>query len=174
MRHARRVLCFGATGSGKSTLAAALADRLDLPLVLVDDLCWEPGWVQPPRAELDARVLPALDEPAYVIDSVYGFHNVCALERVDVVVGLDYPRATSMRRLLARTAGRILTRELVCNGNVETLRRALSRDSIMAWHVKSWASKRARMRTWHADPSAPPTVLLRRPRDADALLASLG
>lgn len=173
VRRARRILCFGVTGSGKSTLAAALSKRLDLPLVLVDELCWEPGWVQRPREELDARILPALDRPAYVIDSVYGFHNDVALERVDVVVALDYPRATSLSRLVRRTARRIRTREPVCNGNVETLPRALSRDSIVAWHMRSWRSKRERMRRWHADADAPPVVLLARPADAEGLLAAL-
>ena len=173
VRRARRILCFGATGSGKSTMAAALAERLRLPLTLVDDLCWEPGWVQPPREELDRRIVPVLESDAYVIDSVYRFHNDLALERVDVIVGLDYPRATSLARLVRRTWRRIRTRERVCNGNVETLRLAFARDSIIVWHFRSWASKRERMRRWHADASAPPVLLLARPGDADALLAQL-
>ncbi|WP_405216071.1 hypothetical protein [Agrococcus sp. Ld7] len=110
VRRARRILCFGAAGSGKSTMAVQLGERLGLPVVLVDDLCWEPGWVQPPRDELDRRVLPVLDREAYVIDSVYRFHNAAALERVDAIVGLDYPRATSLARLVRRTARRIRTR----------------------------------------------------------------
>ncbi|SFS01905.1 Adenylate kinase [Agrococcus baldri] len=173
VRRARRILCFGATGSGKSTMAAALGERLGLPVVLVDDLCWEPGWVQPPRDELDRRILPVLDREAYVIDSVYRFHNAAALERVDAIVGLDYPRATSLARLVRRTARRIRTREPVCNGNRETVRLALSSDSILWWHFRSWRSKRERIRQWHADASAPPLLLLPRPADADRLLAQL-
>ncbi len=174
MRAASRVLCFGVTGSGKSTLAAALAERLDLPLVLIDELCWEPGWVQPPRDELDRRILPVLERDAYVLDSVYGIHNHLALERVDVIVALDYPRLTSFARLLRRSAQRIRTREAVCNGNVETLGRTLARDSILWWHIRSWRSKRERIRRWHADASAPPVLVLPMPRDAEALLAQLG
>jgi adenylate kinase family enzyme len=173
VRRARRVLCFGAPGSGKSTLGAALADRLDLPAVSIDDLCWEPGWVQPPRAELDARVLPVLERESYVIDSVYRFHNAAALERVDVIVGLDYPRLVSLSRLLRRTWRRLRTRERVCNGNVESLRVVVSRDSIIVWHFRSWPSKRERMRAWHADPSAPPVLLLRTTADADRLLDAI-
>lgn len=173
VRRARRVLCFGATGSGKSTLATALAERLGLPVVLMDELCWDPGWVQPPRAELDARVLPVLDREAYVADTVYGIHNRAALERVDVIVGLDYPRLVSLGRLVRRTARRLRTRERVCNGNVETLRLVLARDSIIVWHFRSWRSKRERMRAWRADAAAPPVLLLRTPADADRLLVAL-
>ncbi|GAA1421542.1 adenylate kinase [Agrococcus citreus] len=173
VRRARRVLCFGVTGSGKSTMALALGERLGLPVTLMDELCWQPGWVQRSREEIDASVLPILASDAYVLDTVYGFHNQQALEHVDVIIGLDYPRAVSLARLVRRTWRRIRTRELVCNGNVETLRLALAKDSVIVWHFRSWRSKRERMRAWHADTSAPPVLLLSRPADADRLLRDL-
>lgn len=155
-------------------MAVALGERLGLPVTHVDDLCWSPGWVQRSREEIDAKVLPVLAGDAFVIDSVYRFHNAHALARVDVVVGLDYARAVSLTRLVRRTWRRIRSRELVCNGNVETLRLALARDSIIVWHFRSWRSKRERMRRWHADASLPPVLLLARPADADRLVAELG
>jgi adenylate kinase family enzyme len=173
VRGAHRILCFGATGSGKSTMAAALAEILALPLTLVDDLCWGRGWVQTPIELQDARIVPVLESDAFVIDSVYRRHNVIALANVDVVVALDYPRLVSLARLVRRTTRRIRTRELVCNGNVETVGRALARDSILWWHFRSWRSKRGRMRAWHADAALPPVLLLRRPREAVALLEAL-
>ncbi len=173
VRGAHRILCFGATGSGKSTMAAALAEILGLPLTLVDDLCWEPDWVQTPIELQDARIVPVLQRPAFVIDSVYRRHNAIALANVDVVVALDYSRLVSLARLVRRTIRRIRTRELVCNGNVETVGRALARDSIFWWHFRSWRGKRERMRSWHADVDLPPVLLLRRTHDADALLEEL-
>lgn len=173
VRRARRILVFGATGSGKSTLALALGRRRGLPVTLVDDLAWDRVWVQVPRPELDARLLPRYSAPRWVIDTVYGVHREHALGRADVVIGLDYPRRGSLRRLVRRTARRILTREPCCNGNIETLPRALSRDSIIAWHVRSWRGKRSTMRAWAAAPDGPPVLLLDRPRDAEILLAAL-
>ena len=173
LRAARRILCFGATGAGKSTMASELSRVLGLPLVLVDDLCWEANWVQTSVEVQDERIIGALHGDSYVIDSVYRRHNVIALDRVDVIVALDYPRMVSLARLIQRTARRIRTRELVCNGNIETLGRALGRDSIVRWHFRSWRSKRERMRAWHADEDVPPVMLLRRPRDARALLAAM-
>ncbi|SED60905.1 adenylate kinase [Ruania alba] len=175
LRTARRVLCYGATGAGKSTMAAQLADRLGLPLHLVDELCWEPDWVPVGREEQDRRIRPLFEGERYVIDSVYSPQSPLALDRVDVIVALDYPRLVSLVRLMRRTTRRIVTKELVCNGNRETLRRALSpRHSILRWHFQSWRSKRIRMRTWHADPDAPPVLLLRSPAHAVRLLEALG
>lgn len=173
VRRAKRILTYGVTGSGKSTLAQALASARALPYISIDDVCWDPEWSQPESEEIDRRVLPLLDQDSYVIDSVYGRHNQVALDRVDVVVALDYPRLTSLRRLVRRTWRRATTGETCCNGNTETWRRALGRDSIIRWHFQSFASKRERLRQWHADPEAPPVVVLRRPREAEDLLASL-
>lgn len=173
VRRARRILVFGATGSGKSTFTLELGRRLGLPVTLVDDLAWDPGWRMAPPQVLDARVLPRYAAPAWVIDTVYGAHRERALAAADVVVGLDYPRLVSLGRLVRRTARRALTGEPCCGGNTETVARALSRDSIIRWHFRSWAAKRATMRGWAAARQGPPVLLLDRPADADALLASL-
>ncbi len=173
VRRARRIACFGATGSGKTTIAAALGARLGLPIVAADEHCWDPGWTEVPADEQRRRLLPAIHAEAWVLDALRSSIARDAWERVDAVVALDYPRATSFARLVRRTARRIRTHELVCNGNVETIRLALASDSILWWHARSWRSKRERMRAWHADASAPPVLLLSRPRDADALLAAL-
>lgn len=60
------------------------------------------------------------------------------LPRADLVVALDYPRWLSLGRLLRRTARRMVTREPICNGNVERVRDTLGRDSIIAWHFRTY------------------------------------
>jgi len=56
---------------------------------------------------------------------------------------------------------------------VETLREALSRDSIIGWHFRRFARKRAWIRGWVADAAAPPVVHLRTPRHTESWLAGL-
>ena len=46
-----RVLIYGVTGSGKTTLAQQVAVRTGLPFHSVDDLTWQPGWVEVPAEE---------------------------------------------------------------------------------------------------------------------------
>jgi adenylate kinase family enzyme len=170
---ARRVLVHGVTGSGKSTLASQLGSVLDLPVTLVDEHMWLPGWVPVPEVEQDVIAEKWIARDEWILDSIYGRHRAAALERADVIVGLDYPRLLSLGRLVRRTAKGIATKEERCNGNTESLRNAFSRNSIVRWHFSSWRRKRDTMRAWYADPSAPPVVLLARPRDAHDLVATL-
>jgi hypothetical protein len=95
------------------------------------------------------------------------------MARADLVVGLDYPRWRSFGRLLRRTVRRVVTGEVICNGNRESLSSVLSPDSILVWHVTAFGRARRRMRAWQADPSAPPVVLLRSPAELDVWLAGL-
>lgn len=169
----RRVVVYGVTGSGKSVLAARLADLAGVPYVAVDDLMWRPGWVQlDPDAQVEA-IRPFADEPAWVMDAVWTATRPLVLPLTDLVVALDYRRSVSLGRLLRRTARRIVTRERICGGNTESWRQCVSQDSILAWHWRSFASKRATIRAWAADPAGPAVVRLSSPREADAWLRRL-
>lgn len=171
----RRVLIYGVTGSGKSTFATNLGRQSGLPVHLVDEICWLPDWVPMPDEVQADRISEIVAGEEWILDSAYGKWIDRVLPRAELVVGLDYPRHVSLRRLLVRTISRALTREKVCNGNTESLRLAMSRDSIILWHFKSFARKRSRMRSWAVGglPHAK-VVLVKTPRQAEALLAEGG
>jgi adenylate kinase family enzyme len=173
LRGARRVLCYGVTGSGKSTLALRLGAELGLPVTLVDEHYWEPGWVPAPHEQFEEHIASTLNGPRWVVDTAYARHLDAIFRRADVIVALDYPRLVSLARLVRRTYRNIVTRAPLCNGNVDTLRNALSRDSIIRWHFQSWRSKRRRMRAWSADPEVPPVLLLGTPAETERALAQL-
>lgn len=170
---ARRILFQGVTGSGKSTAAARVAAKLGLPLVLADEIGWLPGWVERDPDEQRRLVAAAAAAEAWVFDSSYSKWRDAMFDRVELIIGLDYPRWFSLQRLLRRTARRVRTGESVCNGNRETVRRAFARDSIVVWHFQSWKRKRATMREWAADPSAPPTLLFRTPAELEVWIETL-
>ena len=169
-----RVLVYGVTGSGKSTAALAIGARTGHPVTLADELTWLPGWVmveQSVQREVFGEIVAG---ERWLVDTAYGAWLDLVLPRVELVVGLDYPRWLSLARLVRRTVSRAVTKQPMCNGNVETWRKAFARDSIIVWHFQSFARKRARMRAWAASPDGPEVLLFRRPRDLEAWLESLG
>lgn len=167
-----RVLVYGVTGSGKSTAALAIGGRTGLPVTLVDELTWLPGWVPVEGAVQRELIGGIVAGERWVLDSSYGAWLDLVLPRVQLVVGLDYPRWLSLLRLARRTVSGAVTKEPRCNGNVESWRNMLSRDSILLWHFRSFARKRDRMRAWAADPAMPPVLLFRRPRELEAWLGT--
>ncbi|MDO5093357.1 MAG: adenylate kinase [Propionibacteriaceae bacterium] len=174
LRRARRVLCYGVTGAGKSVAAVALGEALGVPVHLVDEeFGWLPGWRQPSPDEIRRQVAPVAAGQEWVFDSAYGVFRDLVEPQADVVVGLDYPRWVSLSRLLRRTVSRVRTKREVCNGNVETWRHVFSRDSVLLWHARSFARKRAVMRGWLTRPSGTPILLLRQPWELTQVLADL-
>lgn len=168
-----RIVVYGVTGSGKSTLAARIAERTGLPYVSADDLTWQPGWVAVPDAEQRRRIAEVCAAERWVLDAAYTKWKDVVLPRTQLVVGLDYPRWLSLGRLVRRTLVRAVTRERICNGNVESVRQLFSADSIVRWHFSSFARKRARIREWAAESPGPVVVRLTSPRETRRWLETL-
>jgi adenylate kinase family enzyme len=168
-----RILVYGVTGSGKSTLAERISERLGIPWHSVDDLAWEPGWVEVPTEVQRERILEICRQREWVLDTAYSSWLDIPLASADLVVGLDFPRWLSLTRLIRRTVIRILTRETVCNGNRESMRSAWSSDSIVVWHFRSFKRKRQRMRRWQAELADARVLLFRSPTKVNGWLHSL-
>ncbi len=170
---ASRILVYGVTGSGKTTLARQIGERTGLPWHEMDQLTWQPGWITVPLAEQRRRVAALCAGQHWVLDTAYANWLDLVLPRVELIVALDYPRRVSLGRLLRRTAARAIDKRDVCNGNQESFRSALSRDSILLWHFKSFRRMRARLRDWAAAPPGAQVVVLRSPRATERWLAGL-
>jgi adenylate kinase family enzyme len=167
-----RVFIYGVTGSGKTTFARKMAERIGLPWYAVDELTWEPGWIEVPPDEQRRRIAEICATERWILDAAYGKWLDVPLARAELIVALDYPRWRSLSRLIRRTLIRAIDRTPVCNGNTESFRQAFSRDSIVVWHFRSYARKRARIAAWAADPDGPAVIRLRTPSAARRLLAN--
>ena len=174
LRSARRILFHGVTGSGKSTAATRLGAALDLPVTLVDEeIGWLPGWVLRDVDEQIALADRISSGPAWILDSAYGSYRPMVTERADLLVGLDYSRALTGRRLLWRTLARNVRRAPTCNGNQESWARTLGKDSILRWHAESFERKRTWIRAREAEPVGAPVLRLSHPRQWELVLDRL-
>ena len=140
----RRLVVIGSTGSGKTTLARRIARQLSLPHVELDSLYWEANWQTATRADFRGRVLAATAGDAWVVDGNYSQSRDIVWPRATHLVWLDYGLARVMGRVLRRTVSRLLSQRELWNGNRESLRSILGRDSIILYAFTSHRRNRKR------------------------------
>jgi shikimate kinase len=152
----RRVSVAGTSGSGKSTLARDLAGILNVPRLELDSVFHQQGWAPLPREEFRERVASFVTGGAWVVDGNYSKVRDLVWAKADTVVWLDLPRCLVMRRLISRTVRRVVTRQVLWNGNRESWRAFFSLDpeqSIIIWGWTTHAANRELYLAASADPA---------------------
>jgi len=133
----RRIAIIGTTGAGKTTLAEQLSRRLAIPAVELDALYWDTGWKPAPREEFRSRVSQALGD-AWIADGNYSQVRDLVWGSADTLIWLDMPLLVALWRVISRTVGRVLRRQVLWNGNRETIREALfSGDGLTRYLVQT-------------------------------------
>jgi adenylate kinase family enzyme len=158
-----------ASGNGKTTFGRELARRLDVQFVELDELVHGPGWTETPDDELRALVEPVLAADGWVIDGGYQRKlGTLVLDSADAVVWLDLPIRVWLPRLVRRTWRRIRRREVLWNGNRESLASAIwGRESLIVWAFRSHFRSR---RQWPQVLSHHRVIRLTTPAQVDSFL----
>lgn len=100
----QRIVILGNAGSGKSTLARHIGARLGVSVVHLDMLFWEAGWVEPDAETFRTRVRDAVAGEAWVCEGNYARRTFdLRLPRADLVIWLDTPRLTCLKRVVLRS-----------------------------------------------------------------------
>ena len=155
-----RIHVIGNSSSGKSTLAARLADALDAPLVELDAINWQPGWVglnATDPDELKRRIRDATEGDCWVVAGSYTkISQETFWPRLDTVVWLDLPLPVVVWRFLRRTWKRWRSRELVWGTNHERFWPHFmiwrGHDSLLVWIITQHGRKRRDMIAHLSDP----------------------
>ena len=138
-----RIWVVGPCGSGKTTVAARLADALGIPPTHLDDIHWNPGWIETRPEEEREAIGRVVERPSWVVDGNYGRLRRPHLDRVDLFVWLDLPLRVTLTRLMRRCLVRSVRRVPCCNGNYESLYRTfLDKESVLLWAVQTDARRR--------------------------------
>lgn len=106
----KRIYISGASGAGVSTLGAALADRLRVPHIDVDDYYWYPTdppfeRSRPPEERLVLLKRVLADLPWALSGSLDGW-GAEVIKSADLVVFIDTPTPLRMERLRSRESQR--------------------------------------------------------------------
>ncbi|MFZ2187780.1 MAG: hypothetical protein WAV46_04115 [Candidatus Moraniibacteriota bacterium] len=99
----KKIVIVGVSASGKSTFSRKLAEKIKLPLFLMDGVMWNPGW----QYIGDKETIKKLEEISigdeWIIE---GYINKEArtfiFDRADTIIYLDYPPIVATIRYLKR------------------------------------------------------------------------
>ena len=97
------VFLVGPSGSGKSTQARALGAGLGLPVVHIDHIHWQSGWVERDRAEKQRLVRIEEAREAWVIEGGLSSTWDTRLARAEMLVWVDRPWPLRLWRVLRRS-----------------------------------------------------------------------
>src|SRR5262249_53901526 len=98
----QRVLVIGSSGAGKSTFANALGAATGLPVIHVDRLFWQPGWVQTPKDLYLEKVKIAIAGECWIFDGINAATFDLRIPRADMIVWLQRSRFLCLWRIARR------------------------------------------------------------------------
>jgi len=98
----KRIMIVGQPGSGKSSLARALGELTDLPVIHIDKIHWQPGWVERSKAEKTRLCREAEQGERWIFEGGHSATWESRLARADMLIWIDRPMSLRMWRVLRR------------------------------------------------------------------------
>jgi|SRR5947209_1608812 len=98
----KRVLVIGSGGAGKSIFSKRLNEILDIEVIHLDTLYWNPGWVETPKPEWEKMVRELTQRDSWIIDGNYSGTLDIRVEACDTLIFLDVARTVCLWRAFKR------------------------------------------------------------------------
>ncbi|MDF0733082.1 AAA family ATPase [Pseudomonas entomophila] len=99
----QRVMIVGQPGSGKSTLARQLGERTGLPVVHIDTIHWQPGWVERSRDEKTRLCHEVEAREQWIFEGGHSTTWDNRIARADLLIWIDRSSMLRFWRVLCRT-----------------------------------------------------------------------
>jgi adenylate kinase family enzyme len=167
----------GTSGSGKTTFGRQLAGFLNIPFIEMDAIFWGPNWQPSEDEDFFPRLTEALQGEHWVLDGNYSRTTDIKMERVEVVIWLDFSFPRTLWQAIVRATGRLFSQEELWpgTGNRESLRMLFSKDSIVLWTITSYARRRKNIIEMMGDPRYQPIRFhrLRSPAETAGFLTAV-
>lgn len=98
----KRIMIMGSPGSGKSTFSRQLADITGIPLIHLDKVFWNSGWVETPKEEWVKKQAALISGDRWIIDGNYGGTIDIRLEKADTVIYFELSKFVCLTSYLKR------------------------------------------------------------------------
>ncbi len=98
----QRVMITGGPGSGKSTLARIMGERTGLPAFHMDQIHWEPGWVQRDTNERVQMAHAVEARETWIFEGGFSTTYDNRATRADTLIWLDLPVLLRFWRVVRR------------------------------------------------------------------------
>lgn len=92
----------GSGGAGKSTFAKRLGDILNIKVIHLDSLYWNPGWVETSKQQWKQIVQQIITQDSWIMDGNYSGTLDMRFAACDTVVFLDIARRICLWRVIKR------------------------------------------------------------------------
>lgn len=99
----QRVMIVGQPGSGKSTLARRLGERTGLPVVHIDTIHWQPGWIERSPDEKTRLCLEVEARDRWIFEGGHSTTWENRVARADLLIWIDRSPPLRFLRVLRRT-----------------------------------------------------------------------
>lgn len=142
----KRINVVGTSASGKSTFSKALAHKLGLSYIELDDLFWLDDWRESSDLDFFEKLQQKIDHApeGYVIDGNYTRTKHIKWKAIDTIIWLDLPFHINVYRSVKRALHRAWSKQRLwkSSNNTESIQSLFSRDSIVWWMIKTHQKNR--------------------------------
>ncbi len=97
-----RIVIIGSPGSGKSTLARKLGRKLQIRVVHLDRIFWEPGWKEKSRKERIEILQKRVKKGQWIIEGTYLGASEPRFNASDTIIFLDIPFYICLQRIFVQ------------------------------------------------------------------------